>query len=259
MEQEVVEAFEQILEAQTETYGVIELEYLSSLIEHFRTKSVLDIGTGEGSFLLGLANRFPEIRFVGIDHNDAFLRHAEKRRVAQNATNVKFEKIFFDSTYLPDAFGMILARFVLQHSSKPEDFLREIYRRLSSGGVCVIIDEFLFNTDIDEAPWKTFYDSWIKNFQSAGADYRRPGKVPGWCHNIGFRNIRSSIQVYSPATIGGPEFKRLLNCIVENLKKVFPKIWDESFLAVFKNWLDDVIQTRRIDPFITIAHVTAEK
>lgn len=259
LRQEVVEAFENILKAQTETYGVFEIEYLSSLIKQFDVKSVLDIGTGDGSFLLELAKRFKGLQFVGIDHNDSFLNRAEKQQVAQGVVNVKFEKAFFDSTYPSDGFDMMLARFVLQHSSKPEEFLMDVYRRLSSGGVCVIMDEFLFDCDLDEAPWQSFYKRWIKGFQLAGADHRRPSKIPGWCHKIGFRNIRSSIQMYSPATIGGEQFKRLLMCVTKSLNRVFPDVWDNAFLATFEDWLNEIVRTRRVDPFITVAHVTAEK
>ncbi len=66
--------WDDVLESQANSYGKVELPYLAQQLKYHRPSKVLDIGTGNGSFLIRIAESFPDIKFVGIDHNEGLLK-----------------------------------------------------------------------------------------------------------------------------------------------------------------------------------------
>ena len=259
MQMETADAFDKILKTQTETYGAYEIEQLSHIIDQNEVKTVLDIGTGEGSFLFNLAKRQPDVNFVAIDHNDDFLRRAFKLKDEMALQNVRLEKAFFDCNYDFAKFDMIFARFTLQHASNPQDFLDEVFKRLTDKGIFITIDEYLFRTEIKNPVWNEFYDCWIKCFKKAGCNHLMLREINPWLKKAGFKDIKNSIQLYSPITIGSDNFKILVTRIAALLYKVYPDIWSESFFPTFEKWLGKVVVSNEVDPFIPMARVVAKK
>lgn len=259
MKLDTAEAFDQILKTQTKTYGVYEINRLAKLIQENDVKSVLDIGTGEGSFLLTLAKGLKGVRFTGIDHNNDFLKKALKLKDEMELKNVRFLNNFFDSNYDLTPHDLILTRFTLQHASAPQQFLDEVYKRLNDGGLFVTIDEYLFVTEIQDEVWNEFYSCWIRCFKEAGCNHLMSKEINPWLSNAGFKEVENTIQLYSPVTIGTAHFKLLVTRIAVLLNKVYPNIWDKSFLSKFEGWLDKITKTKSIDPFVPVAHVIARK
>lgn len=259
MQAKTAEAFSQILKTQAETYGVYEMDFLSTIIKNNGIKSVLDIGTGEGSFLLSLANKLPDVNFVGIDHNEDFLKRASELKDKIVSNNVHLVRAFFDKSYDTIRYDMVLARFTLQHASNPQDFLSEVYKRLNKKGVFVTIDEYLFQTEIKNPVWNEFYNCWISCFRKAGCNHLMLKEINPWLKNAGFKEVKNFIQLYSPITIGPDNFKNLVIHIAALLYKVYPHVWRESFFKIFEEWLNKIIITNEVDPFIPIAHVIAKK
>jgi len=229
------------------------------VITNNNIKSVLDIGTGEGSFLLNLAKNLPDVNFVGIDHNDDFLKRSFTLKDKMALKNVELVKAFFDGSYDLTQHDMIFTRFTLQHSSDPQTFLDEVYKRLSNGGFFITIDEYLFQTEIKDPVWNEFYDCWIRCFEKTGCNHLMSKEINPWLKRSGFKNIENSIQLYSPITIGSDNFKTLVTRIAALLYKVYPDVWRKSFFPIFEEWLDKITTSNEIDPFIPMAHVVAKK
>lgn len=259
MRLETAEAFDQILKTQTQTYGVREINSLATIIKNSGFKSVLDIGTGEGSFLFSLAQKLPDVSFVGLDHNDDFLKRATELKQKLAIKNTQLIKGFFDKNYDLKPYDMIFSRFTLQHATAPQEFLNEVHGRLNPKGIFVTIDEYLFNTEIKNPVWGEFYDCWIKCFKEAGCNHLMSKEINPWLKKAGFKHVENSVHLYSPVTIGAENFKTLVTRIAALLFKVYPHVWRASFFPVFEEWLDRVVETNETDPFIPMAHVIATK
>ena len=251
--------FDRILKIQINTYGVLEIKKLANLIKKNEIKKVLDIGTGEGSFLINLAKDLKDIEFFGIDHNEKFLELAKKSSQKLGLKNIKFEKTFFDNKYSQEKFDLILTRFVLQHATSPKDFCSEVYSSLNNNGFFVTIDEYLFDIGIEEPVWQKFMKCWIDVFNRAGCDHVISKKIVAWLSQIGFKNIKGEKSMHSPVTMGAENFKSLVITYAVTLNKIFPGIWEESFFPEFEDWLDEINETKRVDPFIPITYITAQK
>ncbi|MHA1686901.1 MAG: class I SAM-dependent methyltransferase [Candidatus Heimdallarchaeaceae archaeon] len=117
------------------------------------THTLLDISTGDGSFLFYLAKRLSDIHFITTDlvlkpyvlsslteHNTAFSYH-----LFWNASNV------FSLPFKDNAFDVVLSHNashdLLMASSSPQDFFTEVFRVLRPNGFFILIDKVLDDTE----------------------------------------------------------------------------------------------------------------
>lgn len=103
------------------------------------TKRVLEIGSGNGAFLLTLASHAPEKGFLGIEKLSKSL---EKAHVSNSRPNVIFREgdaEVFD-TQLIDSADVVIFRLVLQHLSDP--FLALKYAAQYTTGYVLIIEAY---------------------------------------------------------------------------------------------------------------------
>ena len=175
-----------------------------------------------------------DVEFVGIDHNEVFLKKAENLKKERGVENVSFTKAYFDKDFSKNVYDMMFARFVFQHASEPQEFVNEVYKRLNSGGFFLTIDEFLFDDGLEEPIWRKFMECWEECFRIAGPNPHLLRTEHSWLWKAGFKDIQSSIHVYSPITIGGENFKELIVTITAALYKMFPDAWKGFHLGSWK-------------------------
>ena len=248
-----------ILKVQVDAYGVFEIERLNRIIADNGIKRVLDVGTGNGYFLVRLASENADVEFCGIDGNAHFLEEARSLSEEKGLSNVTLLKSVLDSSFSEDKYDLIVARFVLQHSANPKDFIQEIYKRLNDGGIFMTIDEYLFEANVDDSAWKDFYSRWLKCFNTMNCDPYIPRHISTWLHQMGFDGVRSSVHLYSPATIGGEPFKECIVGIASMLGKIYPDVMDSAFIDRLESWLDEINLSRSSDPHLQISYNMARK
>jgi tRNA (guanine-N7-)-methyltransferase len=116
----------------------------------------VDLGCGDGSFLLEMARRYPEREFLGVERLLGRVRKVCRKLTQQHLGNVRvlrLESRYVSEWLLPDASVSRLHLLCpdpwpkLRHHRRrlvQEEFLTAVMRVLSSGG------EFLFMTDHEE-------------------------------------------------------------------------------------------------------------
>lgn len=67
---------EPVYKAQTEAFGVFDYPFLIDSIKSINTLNFLDIGTGDGTFLINLAQKVTNVFFHGIDLNEHLIEQA---------------------------------------------------------------------------------------------------------------------------------------------------------------------------------------
>jgi ubiquinone/menaquinone biosynthesis C-methylase UbiE len=106
-------------------------------LEHRRT--ALEVGPGDGSFLLELAPLFE--RVVALDNAPGMLEQARERTANAGLHNVEF---ILDDTRSPLLQSLqadcVVINMVLHHTPAPGDVLRDVASCLAPGGVVLVTD-----------------------------------------------------------------------------------------------------------------------
>jgi len=104
-----------------------------------RRHSALEIGPGDGAFLLELAPQFE--RVVAVDTAEAMLNHARDRTAAAKLDNIEF---IHGDTRSKQLAGLqvdcVVINMVLHHTPSPGQILRDVAGYLAPGGVVLVTD-----------------------------------------------------------------------------------------------------------------------
>lgn len=109
-------------------------ESIIKLISPVKDKKILDMGCGIGGYI-HFVKDYKE--FTGIDLSDVAISESNKifgnrpgvRYISMDATNLKF---------IDDYFDIIIAKEVIEHLPEPQRAIKEVFRVLKPGGLCVV-------------------------------------------------------------------------------------------------------------------------
>lgn len=99
----------------------------------------LEIGCGKGNFLIGMAKKYPNINFIGVEKYDSVLVRAIEKANLENLSNLKFFCI--DAKRLPEVFVHDIDVIYLNFSD-PWPKNRHHERRLTSSTFLDIYNGF---------------------------------------------------------------------------------------------------------------------
>lgn len=101
--------------------------------------TVLEVGPGDGAFLLELAPQFD--RVVALDVEAAMLEQARQQAVSAGLKNIEFIHGNTSSAALGNLEAdCVVINMVLHHTPSPGDVLKDIAARLAPGGVVLVTD-----------------------------------------------------------------------------------------------------------------------
>ncbi len=102
---------------------------------------LLELGCGPGLYARRLAERYGELRAVGVDLSERQLDRARARALATGLTNCHFERANVLSLAQPDgSVDAIVASRLFTVLSERDQALCEMYRVLRPGGRCLITE-----------------------------------------------------------------------------------------------------------------------
>jgi ubiquinone/menaquinone biosynthesis C-methylase UbiE len=109
---------------------------------------LIDIGTGPGNLAKLIAEKYPNLRVVGIDLSETMIKTANKNK--KNLTNLKFKIMDGNNLEFEDnSVDYIISTFTLHHWRNPLKVLAEIHRVLKTDGRAWIYDGYSGATDED--------------------------------------------------------------------------------------------------------------
>jgi len=106
---------------------------LLSLLEVNSQAKVLDIGCGNGSFTRMMADKIGSAYVLGMEINQELSRQAYEINHIDAVTADAGKKLpFSDRT-----FDLVVANQLIEHLDDTDTFVKEVYRILRPGGVCI--------------------------------------------------------------------------------------------------------------------------
>jgi trans-aconitate methyltransferase len=109
--------------------------YGTSALDGWR---ILDAGCGTGHRLVGVARRYPQAQFVGLDMTAASLSVAEQLARKHGVRNVRFEQGDLLNPQLQGEFDLIISTGVIVCLEKPQQGLQNLTSLLAPGGLLMV-------------------------------------------------------------------------------------------------------------------------
>ena len=122
-----------VLSAQN-MYEVTYLKYLIKMLPHFVPEKILDIGTGEGSFLKFASQKWNNVSVVGVEPSVAPVTVADPA-VKDKIINEPFESSLFEET----EFDMVSCFQTVEHIPDSINLLNGIHRILKRNGYAYFV------------------------------------------------------------------------------------------------------------------------
>lgn len=107
--------------------------FFLELIEPNEKARVLDIGCGDGKFSRQIANKLRCSEVYGVEISR---KYADKAH--QNGVNIIMADIDRGLSFQDASFDIVVSNQVIEHVHDTDNFIKECYRVLKSGGICVI-------------------------------------------------------------------------------------------------------------------------
>ncbi len=251
-------SMKKLLVAQTNSFGALEMPIVADLLKKHGSRSVLDIGCGEGSFLLRLAKETRGIRYVGIDHSEPIIKDARGKLRRQSVRNVTFKAAFFDRGFEQTKYDAAMTRYTLQHSSAPQVFLDAVYQRLERKGTFIAMESLDAYTDCHEPDpiWDRFKTSIAAIHQKVGSNADIGKSLGRLLKDAGFQRVQVWVLLCSPSTVGWKRFQSVVRGSAELAWAFFPDLFDRQLLEEVVQWLGDRSIIEQKDPYLcsTVAH-----
>ena len=246
-------------EAQNPAFGPLNYPFLTKLIRKHDVRKILDVGTGEGSFLLGLAKQVPRTEFHALEVNPALIERALWKQRKVRDRRIRFVCSAFNDRWPVKNYSMILARFAVEHMTDVSGFLRSAHNKLKPGGLLVVI-EYLVSTESHGDPiWSEFRRTELALYEKIGSHPRISLLLPALMAEAGFQEIRSSLERVSPFTVGAA-FYDLASVYARTYSRIAPRVWSKALTDRVVKWCDrGRKQPRRHDPVMFVTHTVGRK
>lgn len=209
-------------EAQTRAFSGFEYGFLRDLISTNAVRKVLDVGTGEGNFISGLADLAPEVNFKAVDADPELIQAAAENH---NRKNLSFEACMFNHLFPGENFDLITARFAVEHMKDVPLFISDAYSKLRQGGILMITEYFIDTTYAGNETWKLFREKELEVYRLLGSHGRISLDLPKYMKDQGFAGVESMLRHVSPSTVGPLEFYDVIRSYIRLYHAVEPGLW----------------------------------
>ncbi len=113
----------------------VQLRRRKELILKYARGNCLDVGCGDGYFLMEVAKKYPDNTFIGVDEDPVAIQLAKKRETK----NLKFIQGDIANAKIELKFDTIILSHVLEHLIDPANVLLRMKKLLKSDGQLLIM------------------------------------------------------------------------------------------------------------------------
>lgn len=171
-------------ELQTKTFSHLEYEKIKNLFEQNGFQNVLDIGTGEGTFISGLAQIMPQVFFEAIDASKELIDSAILKNTKPN---IKYKHRIFSSAFDFGLYDLVHTRFAVEHMPDIDGFIQNAYKVIKPGGMLFITEYYIDDLHSTNEIWSLFREKEFEFYNKFQSHPRISVSLPKLLYQNGFK------------------------------------------------------------------------
>lgn len=247
---------EDCYKAQVLAFAKGEYKYLNELIGKYDIKSVLDVGTGNGGFISGLAASFPAVFFEAVDADKHLINEAQEKNTLKN---ISFKNLMFDESFPLNRYDMILARFAAEHMPDVPYFINEAYRRLKKNSILVLTEYYIDDLFSENEDWRLFRQKEIEFYVKFGSHPRISTLLPKYMKDAGFDEVESFFRIISPSTAGADAFFGLIRTYAKLYCNLDNSVFNDEIKKRTIQYCDEAQNGNMPEDALLISHTIGSK
>lgn len=237
--EQVNKLWEKLMQYQTDLALPLELIFYYQSQSWLASRSVIDLGTGNGYYLSKLIECFPDKEYRGVDIEPFYVKAARRSFSEEKYEKIKIKIDLEDLFDVREKFDCVIARLVVQHLNSIEAFLQQAFQLLNPGGTLLIIDShdplrFFY----PQLPYmKSFFEILRKSQKEFGGDRDAAFIIKTLADNFGFQPIQEMLLTI-PSTIPGHKtlFLNSYETVLEIVRQDYQVEFD--YPALKQEWKD---------------------
>lgn len=246
-------------EAQNPAFNPVNIPFLKKMISDHKIRKALDVGTGEGSFLLNFVKQAPKVKFDAVETNSSLIQLAEHKQRTAADRQINFICSTFSDSFLKSDYDMIMARFAVEHMTDVSGFFRTALKKLKRGGALAIIEYYIGTASIQDPIWLAFRKKEIALYKKIKSHAQISRDLPLLMSRAGFKNISSTFDHVSPVTVGKEAFYNLVSVYAKTYAQIDGKIWNKVFVKKILKWCAAMRKKSISDPMMFVTHTVGYK
>lgn len=115
---------------------VFVIDEIEEMIKKNPNLSILDLGSGKSLNFENILNKYPDIKYVGLEPNKE--EHIYAKEKFKNHKNANFVNgLAYKEEGMPEEYDLVISLSVLEHVKNLEKFLKFSIEKTKNGGKCI--------------------------------------------------------------------------------------------------------------------------
>ncbi len=242
--------------AQTKAFAPGEYLFIKEMTGRNDIRRVLDVGTGDGTFIHGLAKQLPDVSFDAIDADSKLIARASEKH---GRDNIIFRNILFDGHFPMEKYDLVHTRFAVEHMPDVKGFLAEAYKRLKEQGILLITEYYIDDLNSENETWKLFRQKEFEFYVRYGSHPRISTGLPLLLTGSGYKEIRSLFRHITPSIIGLEAFYNLVKTYAILYHNLEDQIFTEEITNRIIGYSDIAMKNHEVEDGLFVTHTTGRK
>lgn len=171
---------------------------------------VMDLACGSGQITRQMAGVYPGAKVLGVDASEDLLKEAVRLKETEAVSNLSFSPgdVYDLSSVARERFDYVYVRLLFQHMDHPRKALASIGKTLRKGGIlCVVdVDDDWLMLEPEPESFRAFNQGAERGQAGKGGDRHVGRRLPGYMHDVGFKDVRLDLMPLSSFDIGLEDF-----------------------------------------------------
>ena len=164
-------------------------EILSNKLDFSWAQTMIDIGSGPGSYPIKFLQRYPHLKITVLDlHGTLKVTKQVLKKEGMNR-KIKLLECDYNSDEIPKGFDVAFLSNIIHSEDEEsnEKLLKKIYESLNHGGEIIIKDHILNHTLTSPAVGAIFSIQMLLTTKGRDYSFR---EVRGWLMDVGFKKVK---------------------------------------------------------------------